>query len=117
MVAIAMLMALQAAVPAPVAAQPPLAAIDFDLAEYARRQQAEGRCGGASTGGEIIVCGRRPGTGDYDLEKWEKIFREDPLVAETNLGNGVTGRAYTEQVDFGNGFVSKRAMVGIKIGF
>ena len=115
MVAIAVLMALQTA-PAS-AAQPPLAPIDFDLAEYARRQQAKGGCGAGSSGGEIVVCGRRPGAGDYDLAKWENIFRENPLVAEKDLGNGVTGRAYTEQVDFGNGFVSKRAMVGIKLPF
>jgi hypothetical protein len=112
-VVLSLLIALQAAA-APV--PPPPLPVDFDLAELARRQ-AEGRCGADSTGGEIVVCGRRPGAGDYPMEKWERIFREGPLVAEKDLGNGVTGRAYTEQVDFGSGFVSKRAMVGVKIGF
>jgi hypothetical protein len=64
MVAVAVLIALQAA-----AAPAALAPIDFDLAEYARRQRAEAGCGAAGTAGEIVVCGRRPGTGDYDLEK------------------------------------------------
>ena len=114
--ALAFLIALQAAAAIPGSAAAEAVPADFDLAELAKRQQAEAKAGcGARGAGEIIVCGR-PGTGDYDMEKWERIFREDPLVAETDLG-GATGRAYTEQVDFGGGMVSKRFMVGVKLPF
>ncbi|HEY0148956.1 MAG TPA: hypothetical protein VGB70_08110 [Allosphingosinicella sp.] len=118
--ALAFLIALQAAAaPGAASAEGAPAAVAFDLAELTRRQQAEAAAAGCSrrSAGEIVVCGRRPGAGDYDMEKWEKIFREEPLVAETDLGGGVTGRAYVEQVDFGQGMVSKRAMVGIRLPF
>jgi hypothetical protein len=112
--AFALLLALQgAAAPAP----PAVAPLDFDLAELARRQANEpGGCG-PGPAGEILVCGRRPGNGDYPLEQWERVFREKPLVAEIGIGGGNTARAYTEQVDFGNGHVSKRIMVGVKLPF
>ncbi|HEX8584281.1 MAG TPA: hypothetical protein VF680_07720 [Allosphingosinicella sp.] len=116
--ALAFLIALQAAAAVPPAAAAEAAAVDFDLAELTRRQQAEAEAGcGTRAAGEIVVCGRRPGAGDYDMEKWERIFREGPLVAETDLGGGATGRAYTEQVDLGGGMVSKRFMVGVKVPF
>ena len=112
---LSLLMALQAAA-APAAAPAPPLPVDFDLAELARRQ-AEGRCGAASTGNEIVVCGRRPGAGDYPMEKWERVFRERPLVAEKDIGGGAVARAYVEQVELGSGQVSKRVMVGVNLKF
>ena len=106
--ALAVLLALQAAAPAPPAAAP----IDFDLA----RVKPSDPCAGGATS-EIVVCGRRPGRGDYDLEAWEKVFREKPLIAEIGVGGGAKARAYVESAPMPQGQVSKRAMVGIKIGF
>jgi hypothetical protein len=95
-----------------------VAAVDFDLAELTKRQQADAAAGCGQRGaGEILVCGRRPGGGDYPLEKWERIFREGPLVAEKGIGGGAVARAYLEQVELGSGQVSRRAMVGVKLPF
>jgi hypothetical protein len=95
---------------------PGVAEVDFDLAEATKRQQAQGGCGQPGAG-EIVVCGRRPGAGDYPMEKWERVFREEPLVAEKGIGGGAVARAYVEQVELGSGQVSKRAMVGVKVPF
>jgi hypothetical protein len=118
--ALALVIALQAAAAGPAAAAAPpvpgVAAVDFDLAEVNRRQQAEAGCRQGQAG-EIVVCGRRPGGGDYPMEKWERIFREGPLVAEKDIGGGAVARAYVEQVEIGAGQVSKRAMVGVKLPF
>lgn len=105
---LALLLALQAAPQAPAA---PLA-IDFDLA----RVKPADSCETGGGGSDIVVCGRRPG-GVYDLEKWERVFRTGPLVAETSIGRGATLRAYTESVGMPGGHISKRAMVGIRLGF
>lgn len=103
---LALLMSLQAA------AAPQ--AVDFDLARYKPSQPA--RCA-ASGVTEIVVCGMRPRGGDYPLEKMARIFEEKPLVAQTDLGGGAQGRAYVESVPLPNGMISKRAMVGIRLGF
>jgi hypothetical protein len=114
--ALAFLLALQAAAASPEA--PGVTAVDFDLAEATKRQQAEAARGCGQPGaGEIVVCGRRPGAGDYPLEKWERVFREKPLVAEKGIGGGAVARAYTEQVELGSGQMSRRAMVGVKLKF
>jgi hypothetical protein len=114
--ALAFLIALQAAAAAP--AVPGLAAVDFDLAEVAKRKQADGAAGCGQRGaGEILVCGRRPGGGDYPLERWERVFREEPLVAEMGIGGGAVARVYVEQVELGSGQYSRRAMVGVKLPF
>lgn len=105
---LALLLALQAAPQAP----PGLLLVDFDLAEVKPADPC--RTGGG--GSDIVVCGRRPG-GAYDLEKWERVFRTKPLVAETALGRGATLRAYTESVEMPGGQISKRAMVGVRMGF
>jgi hypothetical protein len=105
---LALLLALQAAPQAPAGPLP----IDFDLAKV--RPADPCRTGGA--GSDIVVCGRRPG-GAYDLEKWERVFRTKPLLAETSIGPGAVARAYVESVAMPGGQISKRAMVGIKIGF
>lgn len=105
---LAMLLALQAAPQAPA---DPLA-IDFDLA----RVKPADPCKTGGGGSEIVVCGRRP-SADYDIEKWERVFRTDPLLAEKSIGRGAVARAFVESVAMPGGQVSKRAMVGIKMGF
>jgi hypothetical protein len=113
---LALLLALQAAPQAaPQSAPQALAAplpIDFDLAEVKPADPC--RTGGA--GSDIVVCGRRP-RADYDLEKWERVFRTDPLLAETSIGPGATAGLYVDSVTMPGGQVSKRALVGIKVKF
>ncbi|HEX8309235.1 MAG TPA: hypothetical protein VF645_12540 [Allosphingosinicella sp.] len=105
---LALLLALQAAAQAPSGVQ----AIDFDLA----KAKPSNPCESGGRGSDIVVCGRRP-RGDYDMEKWARIFATEPLVAETSIGRGAVARAYTESVAMPGGQVSKRAMVGIKLPF
>lgn len=105
---LAMLLALQASPEAPA---PPLA-IDFDLA----RVKPSDPCETGGGGSDIVVCGRRP-SADFDLEKWERVFRTAPLVAEKGIGPGAVIRAYAESVGMPDGQISKRAMVGVKIKF
>ncbi|HEU0099437.1 MAG TPA: hypothetical protein VFQ67_11765 [Allosphingosinicella sp.] len=104
---LALLLALQSAAPAE-----PLA-IDFDLARVKPSDPCETGTGGGS---DIVVCGRRP-RGDYDLEKWERVFRTGPLLAEKGIGPGAVVRAYGESVGMPGGQVSKRAMVGVRVKF
>ena len=109
-----LLLAAAAAPPAtPAAPAPRVADIDFDLAKLAVE---EGRCGRQASG-EIVVCGRRPSGSDYPMEEWEQVFASRPLLAETEIAPGVTGRAFVQSVQFPNGEVSKRIMVGIKLPF
>jgi hypothetical protein len=105
---LALLLALQAAPPAPADPLP----IDFDLA----RVKPADPCATGGAGSDIVVCGRRP-RGTFDMEKWERVFRTGPLLAEKSIGGGAVARAYVESVAMPGGQVSKRAMVGIKIGF
>lgn len=110
--ALAFLLALQAAA----APAPPE---DFDLA---RVVPAGPELGGPVAGCRrdvteaIIVCGRRPGIGDYPIEQWERVFAERPLVAEKKFGRA-TARAFVEGATLGNGMISNRVMVGIKLPF
>jgi hypothetical protein len=106
---LALLLALQSAPQTPPAG--PLA-IDFDLA----RVKPADRCATGAAGSDIVVCGRRP-RGGYDLEKWERVFRTDPLTAEKSIGPGATAGVYVDSVAMPGGQVSKRALVGIKLGF
>jgi hypothetical protein len=105
---LALLLALQASPQAPVG----LPNIDFDLA----KAKPSDPCETGGRGSDIVVCGRRP-RGDYDMEKWARIFATEPLVAETPIGRGAVARAYVESVPMPGGQVSKRAMVGIKLPF
>ncbi len=107
---LALLLALQAA---PQASAAPLP-IDFDLAKVKPADPCA--TGGGGGGSDIVVCGRRP-RGDFDFEKWERVFRTSPLLAEKAIGPGAVARAYVESVALPGGQVSKRAMVGVKIGF
>jgi hypothetical protein len=106
---LALLLALQAAPQAP--GEPPR--IDFDLAQVKPADPCETGAGGGS---DIVVCGRRP-SGVYDMEKWERVFRTAPLLAEKSIGRGAVVRAYGESVGMPAGQVSKRAMVGVKLKF
>jgi len=110
---LAWLLALQAA-GSPAGAAPTPS--DFDLAKYRPAEPEPGSCVAARPG-EIVVCGRRQGGGAYPLAEMEAKFREKPLRAETSIAPGTSLRAYGEQVDFGNGQVSKRAMIGVKLKF
>lgn len=101
---LALLLALQAA-PQPLP-------LDFDLA----RVKPANPCETGGAGSDIVVCGRRP-KADYDYEKWEREFRTVPLVAETSIGGGAKARVYVESVEMPGGQISKRAMVGVKLGF
>ncbi|HEU0135577.1 MAG TPA: hypothetical protein VFR28_12210 [Allosphingosinicella sp.] len=105
---LALLLALQAAPQAPAERL----AVDFDLASVKPADPC--RTGGG--GSDIVVCGRRK-PGAFDMEKWEREFRTDPLLAEKPIGPGAVARAYVESVAMPGGQVSKRAMVGVKIGF
>jgi hypothetical protein len=105
---LALLLALQTAPSAPPGPLP----IDFDLASVRPADHCDPENGGSA----IVVCGRRA-PGPYDLEKWERIFRTGPLVAETSIGGRATARAFVESVEFPGGQISKRAMVGIRLGF
>ena len=107
--ALGILLAIQAAAPAPA---PSLVPVEFDLGKV----KPSDPCAGGATS-EIVVCGRRVGQGDYDLEAWEKVFRDKPLIAEIGVGGGATARAYVESAPMPQGQVSKRVMIGIKMGF
>jgi hypothetical protein len=104
---LALLLALQAAPPESAAPLP----IDFDLAKVKPGDPC--RTGGG--GSEIVVCGRR--SGSYDYEKWERMFKTDPLVAEIGIGPGAVARAWVESVPMPGGQISKRAMVGVRLKF
>jgi hypothetical protein len=105
---LALLLALQAAPQAPAG----VLAIEFDLA----RAKPSDPCATGAGGSDIVVCGRRP-RGVFDMEKWERVFRTAPLVAERSIGPGRTIGAYVDSVPMPGGQVSKRALVGVKIGF
>ena len=116
---LSLVLALQAAAAPPAAAPAPqrwvvpvLAAgstLDFDLARY---RPAGGRCSGAGAG-EVVVCGRRGGAGDYPLAQWAQIFAPRPVRAELDLGGNVRGRIHAEAVPMDRGAVSNRVMIGI----
>jgi hypothetical protein len=119
--AFAFLLALQAAqaAPAPEPAPAP-AMIDFDLARLqAADTSAAARLWACTSRDpeEIMVCAPRPIAGAYPYERMARLFAEEPLVAETGIGGGATARAYVESVQLGNGMISNRAMVGVKLPF
>ena len=114
----------EAAVATPAADAPPAAphpgagqgaVLDFDLAHY--RSSESATCPGAA-GSEVLVCGRRRGRGADPIDYWDRIFGpERPIRAEMDLGDGVVGRAYVEDVAMDRGAVSHRVMVGIRMPF
>ncbi len=116
---LSLVLALQAAAPAPAPQRwvmPFLttgSTLDFDLARY---PPAGGRCSGAGAG-EVVVCGRRGGAGDYPLAQWAQIFAPRPVRAEWDLGGNVRGRIHAEAVPMDRGAVSNRVMIGIGTRF
>ena len=131
--ALTLILALQAVAPAPAAPAPVAPAAGgpgwamadpgalrglIDPAGTGLVPGPDGNCRNAPAS-DVLVCGRRPrGGGDYPLAQWSRIFGpEAPLRAETNLGGGVTGRAYAEDVAMDRGAISHRVMVGIKLPF
>ena len=111
---LALMLALQAAAPAAL----PLAPIDFDLARHRPAEQGPtGRGCRADEPAPILVCGRRPSGGGYPMAEWARLFAPRPVVAQAELGGGVTTSAYVQQVGFDRGAVSNRIMVGIRLPF
>lgn len=45
------------------------------------------------------------------------MLKTGPLLAEKSIGPGAVLRAYVESVEMPGGQISKRAMVGAKVGF
>ena len=108
--AAAFLIALQAAA----ASVPSVAApvpVDFDLARHALARGC-----GADAGGAIVVCGRLSARGAYPMAEMARRYERGPLRAEFGVG-GATGRVYTEHVDFGQGRISNRVMIGVRTRF
>jgi hypothetical protein len=113
-VALALLLALQAAAAAPSGA----IALDFDLAKLRPAEddpEFRRACRGRDPT-EIVVCGRRPGP-DYPIEEMERLFREKPVRAEWDIGGGAQARVFVDQVEMPGGQVSKRIMFGIRTPF
>jgi len=109
--ALTLLLALQAAgQPVPLGT----GAADFDLARF--QPAAPDACRGQNAS-EIVVCGRRQAGDGYRLKELSRAFEEKPLRAETSISGGAVARAYVDSVMMPNGEISKRAMVGVKIGF
>lgn len=115
--AMAFLLALQAAAATPIA--PALAPIDFDLARLARDGPALTTRRDCARGdpAAIVVCGRRAPGGDYPLEAWERAFATRPIVAETRLFGNLMGDVHAESATLDRGAVSQRAMVRLRVPF
>ena len=113
---LALALALQAAGAAQPAGVKP---IEFDLATHRAADDGElSILCRSQDPSEIVVCARRRGGANgYPIDYWAKIFASTPLVAETGIAPNTSVRAFTEQVDFGGGQVSKRALVGVKLRF
>jgi len=111
----ALLLVLQAA--APVQTPP----IHFDLAKLkpggsGLTMPAFSRRCERGDSSEIVVCGRRYG-GGYRVVKLSSEFEPKPTVAEAGLVGNVTGNVHLESVQFPNGEVSNRVMIGFKLPF
>jgi len=88
---------------------------DFDLASYAPRPDP--RCLGAGGGEEVVVCGRRGGTGTYPLARMTALYAPAPIRAEMDLGGNVQGNVHLESAPGDRGAVANRVMVGIRWPF
>lgn len=108
--AAAFLIALQAAA-APASPAPAPVAIDFDLARLARAEDCTGDWSAV-----IVVCGRLSPRDAFPMAEMARRYERRPLRAELDIG-GATARAYAEQVDFGQGRVSNRIMIGVRTRF
>jgi len=115
--ALAVMLVLQAAVPASAPSARP--AIDFDLARYRPAGAGLGLTGRGCRGDDptpIVVCARRGG-GAYPIEEMARLFAVRPLVAEMSLGGTATGRIYGESAVLDRGAVAQRILVGIRLPF
>ena len=111
-----LLLAFQAAAaPAPAPA-PALTEIDFDLARYSQNELGLGTSACQRDSSEIVVCARRA-HGDYPLEEMARIFEPGRLVAETRLIGNLIGGVRVERAVLGNGEVSNRLLVGVRLPF
>lgn len=119
--ALALLLAVQAAAAPPSAEAeplPPLRRLDFDLARPLALDTDVTRQRCARDDPEtILVCGRRNPAGTYPLEQWQRIFREEPLVARGRLFGNVVGQVYGETAILDRGEASQRIMVRLRLPF
>ena len=98
------------------AAQPPIAAINFDLARYSQAELGRATCRRDDLS-VIVVCARRS-NGDYPLEQMARIFEPHRIVAETRLRGDLTGNVHVEQGNFADrGVVPNRIMIGLRLPF
>ena len=120
--ALALLIAIQAAAatpPAAVDAQIPQV-VDFDLARL-RGADADADaiprpgCGTVDPS-EILVCGRRPAS-TYPLEQWARIFALEPIRAEMRIADGLVGGVHVEQAVLDRGQVANRFMIRLRMPF
>jgi hypothetical protein len=118
---LALILALQAAVPAratPAHAAP--VAIDFDLRTIRpggfdlAAMAGSVLCGHASPG-EILVCGRHGG--GYPLAAMARIFEPHPLVAQVGVAGNLSADIHTEARELAPGMVSNRIMFGLRLPF
>ena len=109
--AMAILLALQAPAASADAAPVP---IEFDLARLASAERRGCERGDPDA---IVVCGRRDPGGAFPMDEMARRYARRPLIAEMDLGNGVTGRTYLEAYPLDRGAVSNRIMFGIRIPF
>ncbi|MDM7956480.1 hypothetical protein [Blastomonas sp.] len=98
-------------------------AAGFDLARLGRTELAQKpvvtlpRCN-RNAQGEIVVCAMRPEEflpKTHDPHDFAAKLDEGMGLAAVGLGDGVVLAAEVEQVDMGNGVVSNRVMVRLKL--
>lgn len=98
-------------------------AVGFDLARVGRTELSQTplvmlpRCN-RNAHGEIVVCARRPEEflpKNSDPQDFAAKLDEGMWLAAIGLGDGVVLAAEVEQVDMGNGVVSNRVMVRLKL--
>src|SRR4051794_11419839 len=121
---LALILAIQAAVPAratPAHAPPAPAAVDFDLRTirpggFDLAAIAGSILCGPARPGEILVCGRRGG-GGYPLAAMARIFEPHPLVARVGVAGNLSADVHTEARELAPGMVSNRIMFGLRLPF
>jgi hypothetical protein len=68
-------------------------------------------------GGEVVICGSRPGENPYRLPRLPERYDPKKIRAETNVIADVHARAHVDTVDMPDGNRSNRLMVTIGIPF
>lgn len=87
-------------------------AISFDLRDVKPTDDCA-----AGSANEIVVCAQRGGADPNRLIPLPRSHYDDPLTAEIGIIGNVRGSATIESLSLGQGVVSNRAMVNIKIPF